>query len=463
MQRKTTLLGGAAIGVVLTLGFGAQAQAKPMKHHHKPAAEHAAVRDLGAEVEALRARLDAEEAARQQDQAAITAAQNEAAAARADAQAARAEVAGQIQTIPGVVAEDINKKMPKPNWSGDTKVGATVFADLTNINQTAVGATPNAKNGTGADIKRAYLTVDHTFNDVWSASVTADFAPNGIDSQPVTAPPGGGVQGAEVLKKAYIQAKVFSNDTLVLRGGTADMPWIPFAESVEGYRFVEKTIADLQKIGNSADTGVNASGSLANGLLGYSFSAVDGAGYKNPVRSKGMDYEGRVNLNWNGFVGAIGGYSGQLSDNYQAVTVLTQHTATREDALVAFVNPQFRIGVEYYNETDYACVLVTTCTTGAHSDKGYGYSGFGSVNLTPQWSVFGRYDNSDPSQTIHPTEKVNYFNLGVNYEPVKVIDLALVYKHDEVKGTSVAFTDANTSFSAAGHYDEVGIFAQYKF
>jgi len=260
MQRKITLLGGVALGAVLALGLGAQAQAKPMKHHHMAKA-HAEGRDLGAEVEALRARLDAEEAARQQDQAAIAAAQNDAAAARAEAAAARAQVAGQIETIPGVVAEDISKKMPKPNWSGDTKVGATVFADLSNISQSAVGATPNAKNGTGADIKRAYLTVDHTFNDVWSASVTADFAPNGIDSQPVTAPPAGGVQGAEVLKKAYVQAKVFG-DQLVVRGGTADMPWIPFVESVYGYRFVEKVITDDQKIGNSADTGVNASGPL---------------------------------------------------------------------------------------------------------------------------------------------------------------------------------------------------------
>ena len=469
-RHRLTLLGGVALGAVLALGLGAQAQAKPMKHHHVAKA-HAEGRDLGAEVEALRARLDAEEAGRQQDQAAIASAQNEAAAARADAQAARAQVASQIETLPGVVAEDINKKMPKPNWSGDTKVGATVFADLTNISQTAipaipakvgpppvpaVPAVPNSKKGAGADIKRAYLTVDHTFNDVWSASVTADFAPNGIDNQPVTAPPAGGVQGAEVLKKAFIQAKVFG-DELVLRGGTTDTPWIPFAESVEGYRFVEKTIADLQKIGNSADTGVNASGSLAGGMFGYSFSAIDGAGYKNPVRSKTMDVEGRVNVNFNGFIAAIGGYSGKLSKDYTNLTPLTFHTATREDALVAFKNTQFAIGLEYFNQTNWNQVGLVP------ADKGYGYSGFASFNISPQFSVFGRYDSSKPSQTLHPSETINYYNIGLNYEPVKVIDLALVYKHDEAKGSSVSYSDAETSFSAAGHYDEVGVFAQYKF
>ena len=451
MQRKIMLVGGAALGAVLALSLGSQAQAKPTKHHHAAAASTG--RDLTAEVEALRARLDSEEAARQQDQAAIASAQSDAAAARAEAQAARAQVDSQIQTLPGVVAADVAKAAPKPNWSGNTTVGATVFADLSNISQSP---SPNSKHGTGADIKRAYLSVDHKFNDVWSASLTADFAPNGIDSQPVSAPPGGGVQGSEVVKKAYIQAKVLG-DQLVLRGGSSDMPWIPFVEGVYGYRFVEKTITDTQKIGNSADWGVNANGVLANGLIGYSVSVVDGAGYKNPVRSKGMDVEGRVNLNWNGFVAAVGGYTGKLGKDYQALLPQTFHTATREDALLAYVNPQFRVGLEYFNETNWNQVGSVS------ADKGHGYSAFGSFNLTPQIAVFGRYDSSKPSQTLHPTEQVDYFNLGLNYEPVKVIDLALVYKHDNVKGTSVSFSDANTSFSAAGHYDEVGLFAQYKF
>ena len=446
MQSKITLLGGAALGAVLALGLGAQAQAKPMKHHHMAAA-HGEGRDLSAEVEALRARLDAEEAARQQDQAAISAAQSDAAAARAEAAAAHAQVASQIETLPGVVAQDVAKASPKPNWSAGTTIGATVYADLTNISQSP---TPNNKNGTGADIKRAYLSVDHKFNDVWSANLTADFAPNGSTFQ------GGSLQGTEAVKKAYIQAKVFG-DKLVVRGGSADMPWIPFVEGVYGYRFVEKTITDTQKIGNSADWGVNANGVLADGLIGYSVSVVDGAGYKNAIRSKGMDVEGRVNLNWNGFVAAVGGYSGKLSKDFQAAAPTTFHTATRGDALLAYKNKQFTVGVEYFQENNWNQV------TAAASDKGYGYSAFGSFNLTPQFSVFGRYDDSKPSQTLHPSEKVSYFNLGVNYEPVKVIDLALVYKHDNVKGTSVNFADANTTFTAAGHYDEVGVFAQYKF
>ncbi len=448
MQRKIYLVGSIALGAMAALCVGASADAKPLKHHHKAAEQAAPARDLGAEVEALRARLDAEEAARAQDQSQIAAAQSDAAAARAEAAAAHAQVASQIETLPGVVAADVAKATPKPNWSGDTKVGATVFADLTNISQSP---SPNNKNGTGEDIKRAYLTVDHKFDDIWSASLTADFAPNGAAFH------GGSLQGTEVVKKAYIQAKVFG-DALVVRGGAADMPWIPFAESVYGYRFVEKTIADLQKDGNSADTGVNASGALANGLLGYSVSVVDGAGYKNDIRSKGMDVEGRVNLNWNGFVGAVGGYSGKLSNDYQAIPDPTFHTAQRQDALVAFVNPMFRVGLEYFNETNW------TQTTSVATDKGHGYSGFGSFNLTPQFSVFGRYDTSKPSQSLHSTETINYFNLGLNYEPVKVIDLALVYKREEAKGSgSINFTDGNTSFTAPGHYDEVGVFAQYKF
>ena len=454
MQSKFTLLGGVALGAVLALGIGAQAQAKPMKHHHMAAA-HAEGRDLSAEVEALRARLDAEEAAHQQDQAAISAAQSDAAAARAEAAAARAQVAGEIKTLPGVIAQDIAKGS-KPNWSGSTTVGATVYADLTNINQSATGGVPNSKNGTGADIKRAYVSIDHKFNDVWSANLTTDFAPNNALYAGATQ------QGTEAIKKAYIQAKVFG-DKLVVRGGAADMPWIPFVEGVYGYRFVEKTITDNQGIGNSSDWGVNANGVLANGLIGYSVSVVDGNGYKKPDRSKGMDVEGRVNLNWNGFVAAIGGYTGKKSLDVNAAVSTTQHTATRGDALLAFKNAQFTAGVEYFTESNWNCVTVGSCGV-PKADKGYGYSAFGSFNFSPKLSVFGRYDSGKPSQTLIPSEKINYFNIGLNYEPVKVIDLALVYKHDEAKGTAISYSDANTSFSGTGsHYDEVGVFAQYKF
>ena len=60
----------------------------------------------------------------------------------------------------------------------NTTVGGQAFFDFSNISQTqgqANGTDPLvAPSGTGFDVKRFYLIVDHTFNDVFSADLTTD-------------------------------------------------------------------------------------------------------------------------------------------------------------------------------------------------------------------------------------------------------------------------------------------------
>ncbi len=58
----------------------------------------------------------------------------------------------------------------------NTTVGGVVFLDVSNISlqQQAAGGLYSDVNpsGTGFDVKRFYLTVDHKFNDIWSANLT---------------------------------------------------------------------------------------------------------------------------------------------------------------------------------------------------------------------------------------------------------------------------------------------------
>ncbi len=118
------------------------------------------------------------------------------------------------------------------------------------------------------------------------------------------------------LKKAYLQAKL--DDAFIVRVGSADMPWVPYAEDVYGYRYVENTLIDRVKFGTSADWGVHVLGKFADGLLAYQFSAVNGNGYKKPGfiglvnRTATVDVEGRVSLNYEGFQLGVGGYDGKL-------------------------------------------------------------------------------------------------------------------------------------------------------
>jgi hypothetical protein len=108
MSTKTSLLGGAAIGLIAALALGAGAEAAPAKHHHRAAARtdaglEAQVRELRAQVESLQQTLAAQAAAQQSIQAQAQAAQARADESAAAAQAAQARLDTEVQQIPGAV------------------------------------------------------------------------------------------------------------------------------------------------------------------------------------------------------------------------------------------------------------------------------------------------------------------------------------------------------------------------
>ena len=443
MTTKMSRLTGAAVGVVLASGLTAQAEAKT--HHKARRADAAAaarskeaeeIEYLKAQVASLTERLNDAEAAQRQVQA-------QAAQAQATAQQAQAQLANEIQTLPTQVHTEVAQAVPKPrpSWADNTSVNGRMYFDLTNVEQKKDG-TRVAPSGTGFDIKRFYVGIDHKFNDTWSGNVTTDVQYNSAESLTQV-----------YIKKAYLQAKL--SDALIVRAGSADLPWIPFVEDTYGYRFVENVLPDRTKFGTSADWGLHATGTLAGGLFGYAVSVVDGAGYKNPVRTKTMDIEGRANVNLDHFVLAVGGYTGKLGKDVQGGPP-TFHNATRWDALAAYVDPRFRVGVEYFAADNW-----NTVTTAA-SDKSDGYSLWGSINFTPEVSAFARWDHMKPSKSLKPSEKDNYYNIGVNWEPIKIVDLALVYKHDKVDNGLFATSNGTIGGVLQGTYDEVGLFGQFR-
>jgi hypothetical protein len=378
------------------------------------------------------------------------------------------------------------KSAANTGWWGNTKVSGRFFFDTTNIDATGnvksaggmADHTKSPQDGFNYDLKRAYLIVDHKFNDTYSANLTTDAT---YDS----------ATGASqvFIKKAYLQASY--DPAFNVRVGAADLAWVPFVEGLYGYRYVENVLIDRTKFGTSTDWGAHFFGNfdLGGPTVGYQLSAVNGFGYKaDPIgggvnRSKGVDFEGRVNLNWDGFVAAIGGYDGRLGKDVQntltncSATAVpdeksTCHTAERFDALLAYTNDQLRVGAEYFSAHDFKSV---TSVTGA---KGDGYSAFASWKFDPMWSVFGRYDWVKPTNAvIFPgagTARNQYYNFGVSYSPIAALDFALVYKHDSMQNGTFSdsdfttFTCFNGTPVAAnakgtcneGTYNEIGLFAQ---
>ena len=421
----------------------------------------------------------------------------------------------------------------------NTTVGGQVFFDFSNISdqQQAANGTYSdvAPSGTGFDVKRLYLIVDHVFDDIWSADLTTDAqylnsttavtsvtltcvnaagatakpssagaCPAGYYVQSVgtgTAAVGTGNTGAAatgittntkstevMVKKLYLQGKF--DDALVVRVGSYDTPWISFSDGITGHRYVDKSIND--RLGfNTADWGVNAAGSFGGSLLNYSFSALNGGGYKNPSRSKHVDFEGLIDtrpVDW--FVAGVGVYSGHLGQVTATNDSFPQNTVTRFNVLAGVVFSGFHLTGEYLNAKNYQTVNSVTASVYGTSaivagsltgtvphDELSGWSVTASYDFNASWNVFARYDDLDLSKDVAPNLKDKYFNVGVDYKPLKAIDVALVYKNEKVdNGTFAPGTaDGNGSYTIGGvagtptaaptdgKFGEVGIYVQWKF
>ncbi|SHM12865.1 hypothetical protein [Rhodanobacter sp. OK091] len=338
----------------------------------------------------------------------------------------------------------------------NTKVSGTMFFDMTDVShkeQTGTGSSikkdgHGSVNGVGYDVKRFYLTVEHKFNDIWSANLTTDFNYVSADSETQL-----------FVKKAYLQGTF--DPLFAVRFGAADMPWIPYAEKWYGYRFLENTITDrsidggrgtagaaatgIGAFGNSSDWGVHAMGATTgDNAFNYQVSVVNGGGYKNPTRSSGMDVEARIGYQpIKEMVIALGGYDGKRAKDVQ--NGQPTRNATRGDALVAFRNDTFGIGGEYFMAKNWDDVLKyqgVVPAPAAIKDKADGYSVFGDWTFMPQWALFARYDSVTYKYSgvngVYKQLKDTYYNAGVSYDVMKNLRLALAWKYDKLEGPAAS-------------------------
>jgi hypothetical protein len=340
---------------------------------------------------------------------------------------------------PAVAKSDV------PGWVKSTTISGKAFANVSMIDHESDGV-DLADNGTQTELKRFYLGVDHKFDDTFSANLTTDFRYNTNGTSKDT---------LVYVKKAFVQAK-FAPEFFV-RVGAGDLPWVPFVESLYGYRFVENVVVDRTRFGTSADWGVHIGGSFAGGRISYAASAVNGAGYKSLSRnSNTIDLEGRISANpIKNVTLAVGGYTGKLGKSSDVVT--TQHRATRWNALAAYTDSRVRLGVEYFQAKNWNNVTTVA------SDKSSGWSAFGSFAFTPKLSVFGRYDWVKPNKDTNAALKDEYFNAGVNFKPLKEIDLALVYKRDRAENGFLSTSNGTIGGIMEGTYHEFGLFTQVAF
>ncbi|MBW8880541.1 MAG: hypothetical protein JF615_03685 [Asticcacaulis sp.] len=318
------------------------------------------------------------------------------------------------------------------------------------------------KNGFGFDVKRVYFQVDKKFNDLFSAELQTDVSPMNQSN-------GSAAGQGLYVKKAFVKASFSPAFEVSL--GSNELPWIPYAESIYGNRYLENTVLEQNNVGNrgtfgtSADWGVHVGGKL-NSILSYQVSMINGKGYRDSSRSKTMDFEGRLSAKIDQWNFAVGGYTGKRGNSVYSGTTLTAtpHSANRFNALAAYVGDRGKIGVEYFAANDWAGSAITDTTADhAKGDKADGAAIFGSYRVTPMYTLFARVDSVKPSKDLKPWDKNQYYNFGIQTVPLKGVTLSLVAKHDKMdvfaqtgtKGNFVKGALTRTEFSEIGIFTEI--------
>ncbi|MEO6715759.1 MAG: hypothetical protein ABIM50_00710 [Novosphingobium sp.] len=406
---------------------------------------------LQAQVSVLQSKIDGQAVTQSS-----TAAGAQAAMAKAD------QALGQATTANTAVAAQAQRPPALPDsakWTANTSISGRMYFNASTISQKSNGIAQSA-SGTGFNIKRLYLGIDHKFDDIFSMNLTADInnvvgrTSNGnFNGNPAGTADYNLVGRGFYVKKAYVQAKI--NPALIVRLGAADLPWVPYAESQYGFRHIENVMVDRTNFGTSTDWGIHVLGELPGKVFSYQVSVVDGAGYRNPKVTRSVDVEGRISAAYRGFYGAVGGYIGKRGNAVQGTT--TFHTAERFDGLIGYKDRRFGIGAEYFYAKDWN--NVTTLA----EDSSEGISLFGNVALAPKWSAFGRYEWVKPNRISNASLEDHYFNFGIQWEPTAIVDLALVYKRDAADNGSINTSNGVIGGAINGTYDEIGMFGQVRF
>ncbi len=346
------------------------------------------------------------------------------------------------------------------SWTDSITIGGRTYMDVSSNTFEVNGAKSGSKNGFGYDVKRVYFQVDKKFNDIYSAQLQTDVSPVNQTS--------GSISGQSLyVKKAFFKASFTPAFEVSL--GSNEMPWVPYAESIYGNRYLENTLLEQNNVGNrgtfgtSADWGVHVGGKL-NDIFSYQVSAINGKGYRDSSRSKTMDVEARLSAKVDQWNLAVGGYTGKRGASVYSGTTLTAtpHTAQRFDALAAFVGDRVKFGAEYFSATDWATSSITD-TTAAHTagDKANGTAIFGSYRLTPEYMLFARYDDVKPNTSTKPWNKDAYYNFGVQTSPLKGITLSAVVKHDKMDTYSGNATTKGTLTRT--EFTEFGLFTEIRY
>ena len=254
------------------------------------------------------------------------------------------------------------------------------------------GGEDGIEGANGMWFRRIYLTFDWTFNDTWSSRLRTEMGSPGDFTTRVSLVP--------FVKDAYARWKKGNHQITFGMSGT---PTWDVVEGFWGYRSVEKTLLDLQRIGSSRDIGVAFKGSLdANKIVRYNLMFANG----NSNRSESN--EGKKVLL------ALGVFPSEsiILEGYVDYDDRPGQTDRfTVQGFLGFQQEGGRIGVQFVSQT-------RDVEDGDSVDLS-GLSVFGAVKLSETTHAFARFDSMfDPNPDAG---RISYLPFDPNFKSSMVL------------------------------------------
>ena len=252
-------------------------------------------------------------------------------------------------------------------------------------------------------IRRAYLTYDKKINAAFAAKLQLELNQTDFATTTSTMIP--------FLKQAHL---AYNRGLQTVYFGLAGTPTWDVVESHWGYRFVEKTPLDLQKLGSSVDGGLAFKGHFdAEKKWGYHFMAGNGAGTGSETNDSKKFY---LSLTAAPAKKVLFQVYGDFEDNKSGTPGSDAYTL---QVFAGLKGDAGRGGLLFAQRATEKNGIDTTLDI---------FSLYGVANLKEDLSLFARVDRmSDPNPNAH---KIAYLPMANDKSSTLAI-LGLDYKIDQ--------------------------------
>ena len=263
----------------------------------------------------------------------------------------------------------------------------------------------NKQDFANFDIRRVYLGYNYNISPDFMAEFLLAYEQNNDASGNRTV----------YVKGANIQWKnIYSNATLIF-GAQATPSFALLSEAVWGYRSIDKTIMDMNKIAGSNDVGLGLRGAFNdNQEYGYDVMYANGTGAKPEtdrykrlyadVWGKFMDKKIIVNAYY----------------DLQRLSEVPQDNSTLK-FFAAYNTDPITVGVEYFMQTQGNAIIDSTGNKTDKKPQGIEVFVRGQI-IEKKLGFFARYDTFDPDNNNTTSgSKQNFIVGGLDWMPIPAV------------------------------------------